>query len=79
MALTQTENNAKMFTSYGGELLSNISDLVNKSDVIILSLPTVPIFKTVIDEIEKNGAVIHPKILIDMNTISLDDKLRNQR
>ena len=52
------ENNAKMFISYGGELLSNISDLVYKSDVIILSLPTVPIFKTVIDEIEKNGGVI---------------------
>ena len=72
------ENNAKMFTSFGGELLSNISDLVNKSDVIILSLPTVPIFKTVIDEIEKNGSVIQPKILIDMNTISLEDKLETR-
>ena len=60
------------------ELLSNISDLVNKSDVIILSLPTVPIFKTVIDEIEKNGAVIQPKTLIDMNTISLEDKLETR-
>jgi len=72
------ENNAKMFTSYGGELLINISDLVYKSDVIILSLPTVPIFKTVIDEIEKNGSVIQPKILIDMNTISLEDKLETR-
>ena len=72
------ENNAKMFISYGGELLSNISDLVYKSDVIILSLPTVPIFKTVIDEIEKNGAVIQPKTLIDMNTISLEDKLETR-
>ena len=67
-----------MFASFGGELLSNISDLVNKSDVIILSLPTVPIFKTVIDEIEKNGAVIQPKTLIDMNTISLEDKLETR-
>jgi 3-hydroxyisobutyrate dehydrogenase-like beta-hydroxyacid dehydrogenase len=32
----------------------------------------------VIDEIEKNGAVIQPKILIDMNTISLEDKLETR-
>ena len=72
------ENNANVFTSFGGEILSNISHLVNKSEVIILSLPTVPIFKAVINEIEKNGTVIHSKILIDMNTISLDDKLETR-
>jgi len=35
------EKNADAFNSFGGELLSNISDLVNKSEVIILSLPKV--------------------------------------
>ena len=67
--------NAEIFISSGGVLLSNISDLIDKSDVIILSLPTVPIFKEVINEIEVNGKSKETKILIDMNTISLDDKI----
>ena len=41
--------NAEIFISFGGILLNNISELVDKSDVIILSLPTVPIFKEVIN------------------------------
>ena len=67
--------NAEIFTSLGGVLLNNISDLIDKSDVIILSLPTVPIFKEVINEIEVNGKSNESKILIDMNTISLGDKI----
>ena len=67
--------NAEIFTSLGGVLLNNISDLIDKSDVIILSLPTVPIFKEVINEIEVNRKSNESKVLIDMNTISLDDKI----
>ena len=67
--------NAEIFTSLGGVLLNNISDLIDKSEVIILSLPTVPIFKQVINEIEVNGKSNESKVLIDMNTISLDDKI----
>ena len=67
--------NTELFTSLGGVLLNNISDLIDKSDVIILSLPTVPIFKEVINEIEVNGKSNESKVLIDMNTISLDDKI----
>ena len=67
--------NAEIFTSLGGVLLNNISDLIDKSEVIILSLPTIPIFKEVINEIELNGKSNHSKTLIDMNTISLDDKI----
>ena len=70
--------NAEIFTSLGGVLLNNISDLVNKCDVIILSLPTVPIFKEVINEIEVNGKSNESKILIDMNTISLVDKIETK-
>ena len=70
--------NAEIFTSLGGLLLNNISDLVDKSNVIILSLPTVPIFKEVINEIEVNGKSNESKILIDMNTISLDDKIETK-
>ena len=70
--------NAEIFTSLGGLLLNNISNLVDKSNVIILSLPTVPIFKEVINEIEVNGRSNESKILIDMNTISLDDKIETK-
>ena len=70
--------NAETFTSLGGVLLNNIKDLINKCDVIILSLPTVPIFKEVINEIEINGKSNESKILIDMNTISLDDKIETK-
>ena len=70
--------NAEIFISLGGILLNNISELVDKSDVIILSLPTVPIFKEVINEIEVNGKSNESKILIDMNTISLGDKIETK-
>ena len=70
--------NSEMFTSLGGVLLNNISELVDKSNVIILSLPTVPIFKEVINEIELNGKSNELKILIDMNTISLEDKIETK-
>ncbi len=71
--------NVELFTSLGGVLLNNISDLIDKSDVIILSLPTVPIFKEVINEIEVNGKSNELKILIDMNTISLNDKIETKK
>ncbi len=70
--------NAEIFRSLGGVLLSNISELIDKSNVIILSLPTVPIFKEVINEIEVNGKLNESKIIIDMNTISLDDKIQTK-
>ena len=70
--------NAETFTSLGGVLLNNINDLIDKCDVIILSLPTVPIFKEVINEIEINGKSNESKILIDMNTISLEDKIETK-
>ena len=70
--------NAEIFTSLGGVLLNNISDLIDKSDVIILSLPTVPIFKEIINEIEVNGKSNESKTLIDMNTISLVDKIETK-
>ena len=73
--LDPDSKNSSAFTSFGGILLHNINDLIDNCDVMVLSLPTVPIFKNVINEIENNGIVKDSKILIDMNTISLDDKL----
>ncbi|MDA7579453.1 NAD(P)-dependent oxidoreductase [Alphaproteobacteria bacterium] len=70
--------NSSVFSSFGGYLSNNINDLIKNSNVLILSLPTVPIFKNVINEIENNGIVKDSKILIDMNTISLEDKLETK-
>ena len=67
--------NSDIFSKNGGIIVNNISDLLEKSDVIILSLPTVPIFKSVIKDIVENYDGTKSKILIDMNTISLEDKL----
>ena len=41
-------------------------------------MPTVPVFKDIINEIEVNGKSNETKILIDMNTISLDDKIETK-
>ena len=71
--------NAEIFTSLGGLLLNNIRDLVDKCNVIILSVPTVHIFKKVINDIDINGRSNESKILIDMNTISLDDKKKTKK
>ena len=69
------KENSKSFISNGGTILNNISDLFVKSNVIILSLPTVPIFHKVIREIERCKYFTDPKVIIDMNTISLEDKI----
>ena len=46
------KNNRNSFSSLGGLILNNINDLTKKCKIVILSLPTVPIFKDVIKEIE---------------------------
>ena len=69
------KKNSSSFISNGGILVNKINDLFEKSNAIILSLPTVPIFHNVIKEIENCNYFMDPKIIIDMNTISLEDKL----
>ena len=69
------KENSKLFISNGGTILNNINELFDKSKVIILSLPTVPIFHKVIREIERCKYFTDPKVIIDMNTISLEDKI----
>lgn len=69
------ENNRNSFSSQGGLVFNNIKDLTKKCKIIILSLPTVPIFKDVIKEFKNNNTLLETKIIIDMNTISLEDKI----
>ena len=69
------KSNSSLFVSSGGVITSNINHLMSKCKVIILSLPTVPIFKDVVNQFEKNHSVSKTEVVIDMNTISLEDKL----
>ena len=69
------KSNSSLFVSSGGIIVSDINDLMSKCKVIILSLPTVPIFKDVVNQFEKNNSVSMTEVVIDMNTISLEDKL----
>lgn len=69
------KSNSSLFVSSGGIIVSDINHLMSKCKVIILSLPTVPIFKDVINQFEKNNSVSKTEVVIDMNTISLEDKL----
>ena len=75
MGVDPDKSNSSLFTSSGGIIVSNINDLMSKCKVIILSLPTVPIFKDVVNQFEKNHSVSKTEVVIDMNTISLEDKL----
>ena len=69
------KENSKKFMSYGGIICNDINELIQKTDVIILSLPTVPIFKEIISEITNTNSFYKDKVIIDMNTISLEDKV----
>ena len=69
------KENSKKFMLYGGIICNDINELIKKTDVIILSLPTVPIFKEIISEIANSNSFFKNKVIIDMNTISLEDKI----
>jgi len=69
------KKNSDLFSSYGGSVFDDINSMVKRCEVIILSIPTVPIFKNVISEIVNSEQDLKTKIIIDMNTISLEDKL----
>ena len=45
------KKNSDLFSSYGGSVFDDINSMVKRCEVIILSIPTVPIFKNVISEI----------------------------
>ena len=69
------KENSNKFMSCGGIICNNINELIQKTDAIILSLPTVPIFKEIISEITNTNSFYKDKVIIDMNTISLEDKV----
>ena len=55
------KENSKKFMSYGGIICNDINELIQKTDVIILSLPTVPIFKEIISEITNTNSFYKDK------------------
>ena len=64
------KNNRNLFSSLGGLILNNINDLTKKCKIVILSLPTVPIFKDVIKEIENNKSLLETKIAKLKNVVA---------
>ena len=69
------KKNAKNFINRDGEILKDINELFIKCDFIITSLPSVKSYKEVLKAILKETKFRVKKTIIDMNTISISDKL----
>ena len=69
------KKNAKDFINSNGKLLKDIKQLFLKCDFIITSLPSVKSYQDVLEEILKVSKFSVKKTIIDMNTISISDKL----
>ena len=50
-------------------------NLFNKVDVVLLSLPSLEAYKNVLENLKKLGKHTSDKIILDMNTISIEDKI----
>ena len=68
------KNNMSKFLNLGG-LETNYQDLFNKVDIILTSLPSLEAYKIVLDNVKRLGKHTSNKIILDMNTISIEDKI----
>ena len=66
---------AKDFISRNGTIVKDINELFLKCDFIITSLPSLISYNDVLKEILKESKFKIKKTIIDMNTISISDKL----
>ena len=73
--LEPNKNNAKAFQNIKGKILPGINELFEKCDYIITSLPSVKSYKDILNEILKETRFSVKKTIIDMNTISIIDKV----
>jgi len=69
------KKNAKIFIKMNGILLSDIKELFLKCDFLITSLPSIKSYKDVLNQILKETKFKVKKTIIDMNTISISDKI----
>ena len=67
------KNNILKFIQLGGQEIT-YDELFNKVDVVLTSLPSLIAYKDVLNNLKRLGKNNSKKIILDMNTISIDDK-----
>ena len=67
------KNNVLKFIQLGGQEIT-YDELFNKVDIVLTSLPSLIAYKDVLNNLKRLGKNNSKKIILDMNTISIDDK-----
>ena len=68
------KKNISKFLNLGGSEIT-YQDLFNKVDVVLISLPSLEAYKNILENFKKLGKHSSNKIILDMNTISIEDKI----
>ena len=67
------KNNILKFIQLGGQEIT-YDELFNKVEIVLTSLPSLNAYKDVLNNLKRLGKNNPKKIILDMNTISIDDK-----
>ena len=67
------KNNILKFIKLGGQEIT-YDELFNKVEIVLTSLPSLNAYKDVLNNLKRLGKNNPKKIILDMNTISIDDK-----
>ena len=67
------KNNILKFIQLGGQEIT-YDELFNKVEIVLTSLPSLKAYKDVLNNLKRLGKNNPKKIILDMNTISIDDK-----
>ena len=67
------KNNILKFIQLGGQEIT-YDELFNKVEIVLTSLPSLNAYKDVLNNLKRLGKNNLKKIILDMNTISIDDK-----
>ena len=67
------KNNVLKFIQLGGQEIT-YDELFNKVEIVLTSLPSLNAYKDVLNNLKRLGKNNPKKIILDMNTISIDDK-----
>jgi len=68
------KNNISKFIQLGGQEIT-YDELFNQVDIVLTSLPSLYAYKDVLNNLKRLGKNNLKKIILDMNTISIDDKI----
>ena len=67
------KNNILKFIQLGGQEIT-YDELFNKVEIVLTSIPSLNAYKDVLNNLKRLGKNNPKKIILDMNTISIDDK-----